>query len=135
MEMSGSLRYEELDFDRASFRPVRKAITQVYRYARRQGDACVHNRTLPEASHRALEIRAAAYARHYAGLAVAARANGRDFPAPDGYIAAIAASRRFAVAARDPNEFVTGGRSVIDREACRIAVGLGELARQEQAGL
>jgi predicted nucleic acid-binding protein len=91
--------------------------------------------TLPEASRWALEIGAAAHARHYAGLAVAARANGRDFPAPEGYTAAIAASRRFAVAARDPSEFVAGGRSVIDREACRIAVGLGELARKEQAGL
>jgi toxin FitB len=38
---------------------------------------------------------------HYADLAVAARAVGRGFPTPDGYIAAIAASRGFAVASRD----------------------------------
>src|ERR1700759_1091776 len=40
-------------------------------------------------------------ARHYAALAVAARNTGRGFPAPDGYIAAIAASRGFIVASRD----------------------------------
>ena len=40
-------------------------------------------------------------ARCYADLAVAARINGRGFPTPDGYIAAIAASRGFMVASRD----------------------------------
>lgn len=40
-------------------------------------------------------------ARHYAELAVTARAGGRGFPTPDGYIAAIAASRGFMVASRD----------------------------------
>jgi len=40
-------------------------------------------------------------ARCYADLAVAARINGRGFPTPDGYIAAIAASRGFTVASRD----------------------------------
>ncbi|RJG11577.1 type II toxin-antitoxin system VapC family toxin [Massilia cavernae] len=40
-------------------------------------------------------------ARHYAELAVAARAGGRGFPTPDGYIAAIAVSRHFIVASRD----------------------------------
>ncbi len=40
-------------------------------------------------------------ARHYAELAVAARAAGRGFRTPDGYIAAIAASRGFIVASRD----------------------------------
>ena len=40
-------------------------------------------------------------ARCYADLAVAARTSGRGFPTPDGYIAAIAASRGFIVASRD----------------------------------
>ncbi len=40
-------------------------------------------------------------ARHYAELAVTARVAGRGFPTPDGYIAAIAASRGFMVASRD----------------------------------
>lgn len=40
-------------------------------------------------------------ARHYARLAVTARAVGKGFPTPDGYIAAIAASRGFIVASRD----------------------------------
>ena len=33
-------------------------------------------------------------ARHYAELAVSAKDGGRGFPTPDGYIAAIAASRK-----------------------------------------
>ena len=40
-------------------------------------------------------------ARCYAELAVTARISGRGFPTPDGYIAAIAASRGFIVASRD----------------------------------
>ena len=40
-------------------------------------------------------------ARHYAELAVTAKGAGRGFPTPDGYIAAIAASRGFIVASRD----------------------------------
>lgn len=40
-------------------------------------------------------------ARRYAELAVTARNGGRGFPTPDGYIAAIAASRGFIVASRD----------------------------------
>jgi hypothetical protein len=40
-------------------------------------------------------------ARHYAELAVKAKTGGRGFPTPDGYIAAIAASRGFIVASRD----------------------------------
>lgn len=40
-------------------------------------------------------------ARRYAELAVTARGAGRGFPTPDGYIAAIAASRGFIVASRD----------------------------------
>lgn len=40
-------------------------------------------------------------ARRYAELAVLARTSGRGFPTPDGYTAAIAASRGFIVASRD----------------------------------
>lgn len=40
-------------------------------------------------------------ARRYAELAMTAREGGRGFPMPDGYIAAIAASRGFMVASRD----------------------------------
>ena len=40
-------------------------------------------------------------ARYYADLAVVAKVSGRGFPTPDGYIAAIAASRGFIVASRD----------------------------------
>ncbi|MBK6907940.1 MAG: type II toxin-antitoxin system VapC family toxin [Rhodocyclaceae bacterium] len=40
-------------------------------------------------------------ARRYAELAVTAKAAGRGFPTPDGYIAAIAVSRGFIVASRD----------------------------------
>ncbi len=53
-------------------------------------------------------------ARHYAGLAVTARTGGRGFPTPDGYIAAIAASRGFIVASRDTAPFEAAGVSVIN---------------------
>ena len=53
-------------------------------------------------------------ARHYAELAVTARTGGRGFPTPDGYIAAIAASRGFIVASRDTATFEAGGVSVIN---------------------
>lgn len=53
-------------------------------------------------------------ARHYADLAVKARAAGKGFPTPDGYIAAIAAARGFAVATRDTSAFVAAGVEVID---------------------
>jgi len=53
-------------------------------------------------------------ARRYADLAVNARAAGRGFPTPDGYIAAIAASRDFAVASRDSSAFTAAGLTVID---------------------
>lgn len=53
-------------------------------------------------------------AERYAGLAVKARAAGRGFPTPDGYIAAIAASRGFAVASRDASAFKAAGLQVID---------------------
>ena len=53
-------------------------------------------------------------ARRYADLAVNARAAGRGFPTPDGYIAAIAASRDFAVASRDASTFTAAYLTVID---------------------
>ena len=53
-------------------------------------------------------------ARHYADLAVNARAAGKGFPTPDGYIAAIAASRGFVVATRDTSAFDAAGLEVID---------------------
>jgi hypothetical protein len=53
-------------------------------------------------------------ARQYGELAVKARAAGRGFPTPDGYIAAIAAARRFAVASRDATAFTVVGLTVID---------------------
>jgi predicted nucleic acid-binding protein len=53
-------------------------------------------------------------ARHYAELAVKARVAGRGFPTPDGYIAAIAASRGFAVASRDTAPYEAAGVSVIN---------------------
>jgi len=53
-------------------------------------------------------------ARHYGELAVAARAAGRGFPVPDGYIAAIAAAHGYAVATRDAAPFRAVGLKVID---------------------
>jgi predicted nucleic acid-binding protein len=53
-------------------------------------------------------------ARRYADLAVKARAAGKGFPTPDGYIAAIAAAHGFAVASRDTSAFTAAGLTVID---------------------
>jgi predicted nucleic acid-binding protein len=53
-------------------------------------------------------------ARRYADLAVKARSSGKGFPTPDGYIAAIAASRSFAIASRDASAFAAVGLTVID---------------------
>ena len=53
-------------------------------------------------------------ARHYAELAVIAKTSGLGFPTPDGYIAAIAASRDFIVATRDTTPFEAAGVSVIN---------------------
>ncbi len=53
-------------------------------------------------------------ARHYAELAVTARTGGRGFPTPDGYIAAIAASRGFIVASRDTAPYEAAAVSVIN---------------------
>jgi toxin FitB len=53
-------------------------------------------------------------ARRYADLAVKARAAGKGFPTPDGYIAAIAAVNDFAVASRDTSAFTAAGLTVIN---------------------
>lgn len=53
-------------------------------------------------------------ARHYADLAVTARTAGLGFPTPDGYIAAIAASRGFIVASRDTGLYQAAGLRVIN---------------------
>lgn len=53
-------------------------------------------------------------ARHYAELAVTARAAGKGFPTADGYIAAIAASRGFIVATRDSSPFEAAGLTVVN---------------------
>ena len=55
-----------------------------------------------------------AAARHYADLAIKARAAGKGFPTPDGYIASIAASHGFSIATRDTSAFDTAGLEVID---------------------
>jgi predicted nucleic acid-binding protein len=51
---------------------------------------------------------------HYAAIASAARGDGRGFPTPDGYIAAIATTRGFAVATRDAAPFGAGGLTIIN---------------------
>lgn len=53
-------------------------------------------------------------ARHYSKLVVTARRDGRGFPLPDGYIAAIAAAHGCAVASRDTAPFETAGVPVIN---------------------
>ena len=53
-------------------------------------------------------------ARHYALPAVTARQKGYGFPTPDGYIAAIAASRDYLVASRDTAAFESAGLKVIN---------------------
>jgi predicted nucleic acid-binding protein len=53
-------------------------------------------------------------ARCYADLAVTAKMSGRGFPIPDGYVAAIAASRGFIVASRDTGPYVAASVTVID---------------------
>jgi toxin FitB len=53
-------------------------------------------------------------ARHYAKLAVRAKANGKGFPTPDGYIAAIAVAQDFTIATRDVSPFEAAGLNVVD---------------------
>jgi len=60
-------------------------------------------------------------ARRYADLAVKARAAGKGFPTPDGYIAAIAASHGFGVASRDASAFKAAGLTVIDPWSARAS--------------
>lgn len=52
--------------------------------------------------------------RRYAELATFAKAQGRGFPTPDGYIAAIADAHSFIVATRDTGPFKAAGMAVID---------------------
>lgn len=80
---------------------------------RRENLAAVLTGLEPLFAGRILSFDSAA-AQHYADLAVEARSNGKGFPAPDGYIAAIAASRGFAVATRDVAPFEAGGVAVIN---------------------
>lgn len=51
---------------------------------------------------------------HYARLAVRAHKAGRGLPAPNGYIAGIAAAHGFPVASRDTVPFKAAGLAVID---------------------
>lgn len=51
---------------------------------------------------------------HYAELMASARAAGRAISRADGYIAATAASRGFAVATRDTSPFQAAGLNVIN---------------------
>lgn len=53
-------------------------------------------------------------AKQYSGLAVNARASGKGFPTPDGYIAAIAVSHGFIVASRDVSPYEAACVSVIN---------------------
>ena len=53
-------------------------------------------------------------ARHYAKLAIIAKSGERGFPTPDGYIAAIATSRKFTVASRDTGPYEAAGVDVIN---------------------
>jgi predicted nucleic acid-binding protein len=65
-------------------------------------------------------------ARHYAELAVRARAAGKGFPTPDGYIAAIAAAQDFAVASRDTSAFNAAGIIVINPWAAAVSGDFGQ---------
>jgi predicted nucleic acid-binding protein len=53
-------------------------------------------------------------ARCYADLAIKAKSAGLGFPTPDGYIAAIAASKGFIVASRDIGPYSAAGVSIIN---------------------
>lgn len=53
-------------------------------------------------------------ARKYAELAVVDRTAGRGFPTPDGFIAAIAASKGYQVASRDMAPFEAANLDVIN---------------------
>lgn len=64
-------------------------------------------------SGRVLDFDVAA-AQHYANLAIVARSNGRGFPTPDGYIAAIAAAHNFIIASRDTAPYLAAQVTVIN---------------------
>jgi len=51
---------------------------------------------------------------HYGSLAARARATGKGFPVPDGYIAAIAVSQGFKVATRDMSAFAAANIDAIN---------------------
>jgi predicted nucleic acid-binding protein len=53
-------------------------------------------------------------AKTYAQLAALAKSKGQGFPTADGYIAAIAASKRMIVATRDTAPFAAVGLEVIN---------------------
>ena len=55
-----------------------------------------------------------AAARHYADLTATPRAGGKGFQTPDGYIAAIAASKGFTIATRDTSPFEAAGVPVVN---------------------
>ncbi len=55
-----------------------------------------------------------AAARHYADLTATQRAVGKGFQTPDGYIAAIAASKGFTIATRDTSPFEAAGVPVVN---------------------
>ncbi len=81
--------------------------------ARKEQLNALVSRALALFAHRLLPFDVEA-ARHYAELAVRARAAGKGFPTPDGYIAAIAAAHGFAVATRDESAFKAAGLDVIN---------------------
>lgn len=66
--------------------------------------ASITVRNVPDEVHRALRVRAAQHG----------RSAERGFPTPDGYIAAIAASRGFIVASRETSLYEAGGLRVVD---------------------
>ena len=53
-------------------------------------------------------------AQKYAQLALLAKKNGKGFPTPDGYIAAIASSKGFIVASRDTSPYIAAKVKVIN---------------------
>lgn len=80
---------------------------------RKQGLSVAFERLLALFTDRVLAFDADA-ATHYAELAAKARALGKGFPTPDGYIGAIALSRGFVVATRDTSPFEAAGIPVIN---------------------
>lgn len=73
----------------------------------------LEQRVIPLFSDRILPFDDAA-SRAYASLRAHARASGHAIAPTDGYIAAIAAANRFAVATRDKSPFEAAGLTVIN---------------------